>query len=161
MREPLCRYLLLISYNARQTKSPNHRSNNLSQWRRKLTKIWKFKGVIKKCNPDHLAPSDWYHCSLSTMNLSVQDLIRQKWVFGRCKNWRFQFQKWKVRCWENLQFSNFCRFSTDRIFMPYPCRASGSKKVAIDEIYFFSFKMAISVNPNGHFEEMGAWLQIL
>ena len=47
---------------------------------------------------------------LSTMNLPVQDLIRQKWFFGRCKNWRFQFQKWKVTCWLNLQFSTFCTF---------------------------------------------------
>ena len=31
--------------------------------------------------------------SLSTMNLPVQDLIRQKWFFGKCKNWSFQFQK--------------------------------------------------------------------
>ena len=31
--------------------------------------------------------------SLSTMNLPVQDLIRQKWFFGRCKNWSIQFQK--------------------------------------------------------------------
>jgi hypothetical protein len=47
---------------------------------------------------------------LSTMNLPVQDLIRQKCFFGRCKNWRFQFQKWKVTCWLDLQFSTFCTF---------------------------------------------------
>ena len=33
--------------------------------------------------------------------------------------------------------------------------------VKIDEKYFFSLKIIISVNQNGHFEEMGAWLQIL
>ena len=31
----------------------------------------------------------------------------------------------------------------------------------MDEKYFLSLKMAILLNQNGHFEEMGAWLQIL
>ena len=37
----------------------------------------------------------------------------------------------------------------------------GSKQVATDEKHFYSLKMAISVNQNGHFEEMRAWLQTL
>ena len=33
----------------------------------------------------------------------------------------------------------------------------GSKQVATDEKHFYSLKMAISVNQNGHFEEMRAF----
>ena len=37
----------------------------------------------------------------------------------------------------------------------------GFKLVAIVKRYFLSLKIAISVNQNGHFEEMESWLQIL
>ena len=46
-----------------------------------------FKGTFR------LIPYLHKKWSLSTMNLPVQDLIRQKCFFGRCKNWRFQFQE--------------------------------------------------------------------
>ena len=48
--------------------------------------------------------------SLSTLNLPVQDLNSKSGFFGKCKNWGFQFQKWKVTCEKILQFSTFCKF---------------------------------------------------
>ena len=59
----------------------------LMKWKMLPKKKLAFKGTFR------LIPYLHKKWILSTMNLPVQDLIRQKWFFGKCKNWSFQFQK--------------------------------------------------------------------